>query len=389
LTARRRGAVSVGFFAFGILSGSWVPRLPAFKERLHLTDSQVGYTLVAFAVGSIIGAALARAVLGRGARLYVRIGIAALGVALVTPALATGLLWLLAGFFLVGACNGFVDVLANAQAAEVERLAGRPLINGFHGFWSLGAIMGSVAAGIAAYFGVAPLAQFALVAAFTVAGSAWSLGGLPDTRSGAARVAPAGAGRMWLTGSVVAVAAIAFCGLVVEGGSGDWSALYLRELSHANPGVAAAGFVGLSVAAALTRFRADFLTARTSPATVARLGALVAAAGLALAVGVPALPGAIAGFFLVGIGTAVLVPLAFAAGANLGASGTALALVMSGGYAGSLVGPALIGNTADRFGLRVAMAVPFLAALAIVALAGNLRPSQRSSEVRPAPVFRS
>ena len=39
---------------------------------------------------------------------------------------------------------------------------------------------------------------------------------------------------------------------------------------------------------------------------------------LALAIGVPAVPGAIIGFALVGIGTAVLVPLAFSAGANLG-----------------------------------------------------------------------
>jgi len=98
---------------------------------------------------------------------------------------------------------------------------------------------------------------------------------------------------------------------------------------------------------------------------VARLGGLIATLGLALAIGVPAVPSAIIGFALVGIGTAVLVPLAFSAGANLGAGGTSLAL------AGSVAGPAVIGNVADRFGLRVAMAIPLAAAL-IIALAGSL-----------------
>jgi MFS family permease len=182
-----------------------------------------------------------------------------------------------------------------------------------------------------------------------------------------------GAGRLWLTGSVVAVAAVAFCSFIVEGGTADWSSLYLREFSHANPGIAAGGFAVFALAATVTRFRADLLTAHTSPATVARLGGLLAAIGLALAIAVPALPGAIVGFALVGIGTAVLVPLAFSAGANLGKSGTALTLVLSGGYAGSIAGPAMIGNTADHFGLRVGLGIPLSAALVIIALAGNLR----------------
>jgi MFS family permease len=111
-----------------------------------------------------------------------------------------------------------------------------------------------------------------------------------------------------------------------------------------------------------------------------------------LAIAVPALPGAIAGFALVGIGTAVLVPLASSAGANLGKSGTALTLVLSGGYAGSIAGPAMIGNTADHLGLRVALGIPLAAALVIIALAGNLqgKPDRGplTSGLRPEPPFR-
>jgi hypothetical protein len=48
---------------------------------------------------------------------------------------------------------------------------------------------------------------------------------------------------------------------------------------------------------------------------------------------------------------------------------------MTSGYAGSIVGPALIGNAADRFSLRVAMLIPLAGAIGIAMLAGSLRPA--------------
>ena len=380
----QRIAVSVAFLAFGAACTTWVPRLPALKDHLHLTDGQVGLALLAYAVGAVVGAAAARLVLARGARAFVQAGTVALCVALIGPGLAADFTQLFASLLLIGATAGFIDVLENAQAAELERKADRPLINGFHGFWSLGAIIGSVSAGAAAYAGVTPLVQFIAVGGIVVVATAWILRDLPDTRSGAARVMPVDAGRLWLTGSILAVAAISLGSYLVEGGTADWSALFLSELSHANPGIAAAGFAGFSTAAAVVRFRADLLTAHTSPTVVARLGASIAVVGLALAIAVPALPGAVTGFALVGIGTAVLVPLAFSAAANLGHSGTALALALASGYAGSIVGPVLIGSVADHFGLRAAMTVPLVSALVIVVLAGSLTVSRAAVSPQPA-----
>jgi fucose permease len=370
---RQRLAISIAFLAFGAASGSWVPRLPAIKDQLHLTDGQVGFALLAFAVGAVTGSALARTVLARGARRFVRVGTVALCAALIGPGLATGLSALIASLLVLGTIAGFLDVLENAQAAELERDSNRPLINSFHGFWSLGAIVGSVTAGAAAFAGVAPLPQFIIAAVLIAAGSAAFLRGMPDTRSGATHPEAQTAGRLRWTGSVAAVAAIALCGILVEGGASDWSALYLRELSHASQGVAAAGFACFWAAATVVRFRADILTAYTSPAAVARLGASVAALGIAVAIAFPALPGALIGFTLAGVGTAVLVPLAFSAAANLGQSGTALSLVTSSGYAGSIIGPALIGAAADRAGLRFAISIPLIAAMVVMILAGSLR----------------
>jgi hypothetical protein len=366
-------AVSVAFVAYGAVSGSWVPRLPAIKEHLGLSDGQVGLALLAGAVGAIIGAGGARFALNRGARIWVRAGMVVICATLLGPAAAGHFVVLLATFIVLGIAVGFVDVLENAQAAELEREAHRPMINGFHGFWSLGTLLGSVVAALAAYAGVAPLVQFAFVAVVLAAASAPFLRDLPDTRGGI-RDAVAGDAIRWRLGAAVgALAAIAFCGIVVEGGGGDWSAVYLRDIAHADPGLAASGYAGFALAMTLVRFGADRLTARTSPELVAALGGILAAAGLAIAIALPVVAGAAIGFTLVGAGVAVVIPLAFSAGANLGRSATALSLVAASSYAGSIAGPFLIGNAADRFGLRTALAIPFIAALVIVAMARTLR----------------
>jgi MFS family permease len=179
--------------------------------------------------------------------------------------------------------------------------------------------------------------------------------------------------------SAALVAALGFSAIIVEGGGADWNPLYLREYGHTSQGLAAVGFLGFSVAMMAVRFSADRVTARTSPTSVARLGALLSAIGFGIAITWPAAPSAIFGFVVVGAGVAVIVPLAFSAGANLGRSGTALSLISSAAYAGSIAGPGLIGNVADHLGLRVALGIPLAAALIVVMFAAGLRTGQSAS----------
>jgi fucose permease len=141
--------------------------------------------------------------------------------------------------------------------------------------------------------------------------------------------------------------------------------------------LAAIGYAAFAVAMTVVRFLADRLTARSSPGVVAGLGGLVAALGIGLAIAEPAPLIAIAGFALAGAGSAVMVPLAFSAAANLGRTGTALSVVMVTGYAGSIVGPLLIGATADRVGLRTALAIPLAGAIAVLAMTASMRPLGR------------
>ena len=363
----------MAFLIFGAIGGTVIPRLPALKEQAHLTDGQVGMSLLGFAVGAVTGAAVARLVIGGGARAWVRAGTVAVSVLLVGPALAHSLLFLVGAFLVIGILTGFLDVLENAQAAAIEREEGRPMINGFHGFWSLGAIAGAIGAAAAAHAGLSPLVHFGVVGVMLATASIPLVAAVPDTRGGAATVLPSGVTRWHVGAAVGAVGAIAFLGILVESGGADWSAIYLRDIGHADPGVAAIGYAAFATAMTAVRFSADRLTARVGPGALLMIGGLIAGVGLAIAIGVPSPAVSVSGFALVGAGAAVMVPLAFSAAANLGTTGTALSVVMSSGYAGSIVGPLLVGQAADRIGLRSALAVPLMASAAVMVVAFPLR----------------
>ena len=365
--------MSVGLVFFGMTVGSLLPRMSAIKYNLGLTDGQVGLAFLIFGVGAVVSAGAARFVLARGARRPVRVLVFALCALLATQGLAPNFTLLAASFLAVGLCVGSVDMLLNSQATEIERDAGRPMINSFHGYWSLGSIVGSVLAVGAAAASIPPAVHLSVVGLALAVASIPLVARVPDTRGGAAVLIPPGSGRWHLGTAVAVISVLALVAVVVEGAGGDWSAIYLRDFGHAPEAVAALGFGALSLTMTAVRFVADRLTAVTGVRGVAALGGLVTGLGFLVAVVFPIPALAIAGFALVGIGSAVLFPLAMTAASNMDESGTALSVATAVGYAGSLVGPPLIGAAADHFGLRLALLIPAGAGFAVFGMMASTR----------------
>ena len=249
-----RAAVSIAFLLFGITAGTFLPRLSAIKDNLHMTDGQVGVVFLVFAAGAVISAGAGRPILARGARTPVRIGVFAMCALLAAQGLAPSFLSLTLVFFMVGLCAGAVDMLLNSQATEIERNAGRPMINSFHAFWSLGSIVGSLLAVAAAAAAISPAVHLTIVGVGLAAASLPLVAAVPDTRGAAAVLVAPGSGRWHIGAAVFVVSLLALVSVTVEGAGGDWSAIYLRDFGHAAESVAALGFGVLSVAMTAVRF---------------------------------------------------------------------------------------------------------------------------------------
>jgi MFS family permease len=182
---------------------------------------------------------------------------------------------------------------------------------------------------------------------------------------------------------LLAIGAAAFCTLLAEGAAADWSAVYLHRSLDAPAGAAALGYTAFSLAMVASRLVGDRLNERLGPLGLARGGGLLAASGLGLALAVPSVATALAGFAVMGAGLGVVVPVLFrAAGSAPGVpAGVGIAAVSTIGWLGFLAGPALIGFTAGVVRLHAALAI-VVAAAALVALLVRAAPQSTAGTSR-------
>ncbi|MEU9794241.1 MFS transporter [Streptomyces sparsogenes] len=372
---RARVAVAVVFAVHGAVTGNFATRVPWIQEHLDLGAGLLGLALVFPALGASVTMPLAGRVSHRfGARAALR-GLTALWcLSLALPPLAPGLVWLCGALFVYGASAGMADVAMNALGVEVEARLGRSIMSGLHGMWSVGALLGSAAGTLAAHADADARLHLGLAAAvLTVIGAVvchWVL----DLRSAPEEHPPP---RFALPPrSALIIGAVGFCAVFAEGASLDWSAGYLRDVVDSSPAVAAACTTAFSCTMAAARLVGDAVVGRLGAVRTVRAGGVLSTVGglLVVTASGPAL--AIAGFGLLGLGIAVVVPLAFAAAGRSGpAPSQAIAGVATITYTSGLVAPAAMGSIADLTSLTVSFGVVTVLALGLVAGAGVLRGS--------------
>ncbi len=173
-------------------------------------------------------------------------------------------------------------------------------------------------------------------------------------------------------GALFVVGLVAFCASLSEGGIADWGAIFLVSVASVSDAQAAFGYVVFSITMVAVRLIGDRIVAWLGSVTAARVGGSVAAVGSLTAVFLPTFPMILLGFALMGIGYAVVMPLAFTRAANDKKipQGVAIASVSTLGYGGILLGPPLIGFIAEITSLQFAFLIMSVLACVIVLLAG-------------------
>ena len=364
-----RIAVGALFFINGSAFATWVSRIPEVQETLGLTPATLGAALMGLGVGSFVAMPVAGWLIARMGSRRVVAGTALACAALLAPlAFASNAVLLGVALALLGAAMGAMDVAMNAQGVELEHRVGRPILSGFHALFSLGGMSGAATGGAIAAGGVSIAIHFASAAVLLGVVAVAVLPSLIETPP------PTGeaAGRLRLSPALVGLSVLAACFFISEGAMADWTPVYLSSVLGSGPGVAAAGYAVFSAAMTIGRLSGDWLTVRIGRARIVRMGALLAAAGLAAALLVGTVPVALVGFVCVGAGFSVAVPLVFSAAGRLDSrsAGPGLAAVTTAGYLGFLAGPPVIGFVAQAFTLPLALVLVVMLALVGAALAG-------------------
>jgi MFS family permease len=360
---RQQHATRAVFFLPGFAIAAWAPLVPFAKARTGLDEGGLGLTLLCLGAGSLLAMPVAGALAARfGCRVVMLVTLLMAGLTLPLLSLAPSAINLGLSLFVFGAGIGACDCVMNLQAVMVERDARRPMMSGFHAFYSIGGAVGAAAMTALLTLGVAPwLGACLLVAAMAVVVALAA----PHWRS---ERAPGDAPMFAIPrGIVLLIGVLCFVAFLGEGVMLDWSAVFLNQVQAVPAGRAGLGFLVFSVAMTVTRLFGDRAVARLGQHRAVLIGGGIAAVGLLLATFAPALPGALIGYALVGLGCANIVPVLFTLAGNQKAMPESLAIpaVTTLGYAGVLAGPALVGFIAHLSSLVTAFVLVAVALLLV------------------------
>jgi predicted MFS family arabinose efflux permease len=375
-------AVGVMFFVNGAVYANWIARLPEVQIRAGLSLQGLGFLLAAAGVTGTLASVSAGHVVDRFGSRAVTVAAGLLLVAILPIIGLTTSPWVLGAVLLALAlADTLTDLGMNVQAAQVNAARTKPVINRIHGVWSIGTLLGGLAASFLAASGVAlsihlSVAAALLLVAVVLAGR--SLLDHDDVVADGDR--PADDPRRLGAGLVLLLMLVGWFALVIEIVPAEWSTLRLSRDLGASPGLAGLGFVAFVTGMVTGRLMGDEAMHRLGVRPIMIGGLTLSVMGTMVAATVDASVAVLAGFAVAGLGTSVVYPQIYARAARIPGvrSGRGLGVMSAGMRFGVLVTPVVTGFIADRRGVGTALAI-VVATAGVVLLPGIVRLLQLTS----------
>jgi len=363
-----RTAVFTAFAINGAAFAAFASRVPDIKHELGLSAGQLGLTLLAASLGSVIGLPLSGWIVHRlgaartlmGAAVVQSVGL--LGVGLGVD-VAHNRAVVMAGLVLVGIGTGVFDVAMNLEGAEVERFLGRAIMPHFHAAFSGGTVVSALIGAGLSFLHVPVAVHLAGVVVLLLAVTPWFLRAfLPRSvetdETGAEGRSEAGIGAAWREPRTLLIGVVVLAAAFTEGTANDWVAVALSDGYGLERWVGVVGFAVFLTAMTAGRLLGTRVLDERGRVPVLRVLFVSAVVGCLLVVyGGPVL--AFVGAAIWGVGASLGFPVGMSAAARM-------SVVSTIGYTAFLAGPPLLGFLGDHVGVLNSLLV--VGAMAVVAL---------------------
>lgn len=352
------------FAAMGLAWGAYAALIPDTKAMLRAGDAAFGSLLLATPLAAVAAMLLAPRVAPAFGPRVLPLSLMALALAFALPGWQHQPAAFALAMVLVGLTNGFLDVVMTARVGAIEAARAEGLMNLTHAAYSFGYAASAMLTGGARSLGASPGMVMTTAALAILALSLIAVERGADTNSfaqgarGRARLGPV---PLW-GGLIVLIA------FMSENAAENWSALHIERTLGGSPAAGSFGPAVLALTMGFGRIFGQALVARLAERQVLGSGAVVAAAGMALAGLAPSPSLAYLGLVVVGLGGSVLAPTAFTLIGRLGPPdlrARRMARATALGYLGYFFGPPALGFIAELAGLRLSFLAMALAILAV------------------------
>jgi fucose permease len=384
-----RNCVFAVFALCGVGVSSWAARIPSVAQALSIDTQQVGILLLGASFGSILGLSASSHVVARfGAARTIAwcVSIGAVGFAVIGIGTAVGpsFITVLLGLFFWGASQGMCEVPMNVSGAANERVIGRSIMPIFHGFFSIGTIVGSGIAAIAEALKVPVVLHLSVIAVASIVTVQFVTRGIQSEHIvahgqeevHASDPSKTWRGRLsvWRNPATILIGLIVLGMALAEGSANDWLALAMVKGHHVDHATGALLFGVFVTAMTVGRFLGVGLIDRFGRVPILRGSALFAGVGLIVVIFVPNTWISVIGIVIWGLGSALGFPIGMSAAADDSRTAAArVGAVATVGYLAFLAGPPLIGFLGQQFGILNGLLVVlvFVAASGAVSFAAR------------------
>jgi MFS family permease len=388
---RMSNALRTQFFFLGVLIGGWSTRIPEVKTELGLNDATLGRVLMGSTLGIIISSQIIGWLMRElGAKKVFYLGSLIFPVGYLCIAFAPNAYFLFIGavFFVIG--YAFIDNPITMITQELEKVADRKFLSGFHAFWCMGTL-------VAAFFGSFLIGRVPypihLSGLAVISFSVLAISGRTLEAKEAGGEKKEKIDFPWFgknTGIIWAIGFAMLCANSAEFGATDWSALFLRDVLGITGQFYVGAFMAFEIGMITSRLLGDKYIHTYGPEKVIKIcgfiGSVMWLATMVLGVEmshgnkVLAYFVILLGYLVAGLGVGPMYPSLITIVGRLSGVETSVAfarclLIALLGFA---VVPGLIGHISDLSSLNIAMLLP----ISLLAVGGYMSRVARSPRVK-------
>lgn len=355
LKNKQRFFLSIFFFISGFSFATWASRIPTIKTYFNLNEAELGTVLLAMPLVSLIGLPFSGWLVARfDSRIPMCFAFATNAIALACIGFADTIFTLVISICLFALSMRIFSIAVNTQALTLQKKFEKKIIGSLHGLWSTGGICGVGFSTIIVAKNISIQVHFLIVAIFAFLITVFAYRFLLKNDR-------ATKGNKIILGKpdpyIMYLGLLVFFAAICEGGMFDWSGIYFHEVLRVK--IFTYGYLIFMFFMALSRFLSDIIITRIGMKATYLLSSVCVVSGIGMAVIFPKFWFAMAGFSLVGLGTASIIPMTYAlAGTSKKYSaGMAISIIATYAIAGMLSGPPLIGYLAHAFNLRLSFII--------------------------------
>jgi len=341
------------FFIMAFFVGLWTIRIPTIKDQINTDYFGIGLVMATFAIGSIIAMVFANNIIkmssARTVLLYTSILQALLW--LPTPFIPSLLIFMIFSF-IFGLCYGSFEISCNLYASNLEKREKKSMMSGFHAFWSLGVLIGSIVTSLFLEWNISFLNNVIVYVIILLPINVFIVLRLRIDRDENTKN-KTNIFFIWPL-LIFILALISMVSALSEGSVDAWGALYMRDFVQVDGFLIGLATVSFNIFMVIGRLSGDWIRDRIGVYNFLTILSLSSIISLFILYTFDSILSALCGFALLGIGTSGIVPIAYSlAGKAKGIdSGASIAIVSIAVYATFMGAPATLGIVANNYGVN-------------------------------------